>query len=56
MNLADVWPTIMRMGPEPEVAGEGVARAGCTARPELDRPIVRVIGLHNDGGVLRYQA
>ena len=34
---------------------ETVARAGGTARAELDRPIVPVLAVHNDGGVLRYQ-
>ena len=37
---------------EETLTGQGnvVARAGSTARPELDRPIVCVLGVHNDGG------
>ena len=33
--------------------GTAGARAGSTAREELDRPTVRVLAVHNDGGVLR---
>ena len=71
--LADVWPTITRVGAKPE-AGRGLARAGSTARRhagstawwragstrvaklKLDRPIVRVLKVHYDGGVSRYHA
>ena len=38
------------------VQGNVVARAGSTARTELGCPIVRVLAVYNDGGVLRYQA
>ena len=36
---------------EEALAGQGnvEARAGGTASPELDRPIVRALGVHNDG-------
>ena len=65
VNLADVWPTITRVGTrraEPEleegwrvrVAPPGSVRAA--PRGNLDRPIVRVLGVHYDGGVSRYQA
>ena len=87
VNLADVWPTITRVGarraePEPEEGWRGGtakrhagstgwkhaggcvrASAGSTAWTSagspagmLDRPIVRVLGVHYDGGVSRYQA
>ena len=36
--------------------GTARARAGSTARAELDRSIVRVLAVHNDGAVLRYRA
>ena len=45
-----------RAGSTARAAGKGLARAGSTARAELHRPIVRVLAVHNDGGVLRYQA
>ena len=40
------------------LAWQGTAgvRAGGTARTELDRPIVRIHAVHNDGVLLRYQA
>ena len=97
VNLADVWPTITRVGarraePGPEegwrvrvapprdtrgstawkhaggcvrasAGGTARERAGSTAWTSagspagmLDRPIVRVLGVHYDGGVSRYQA
>ena len=96
VNLADVWPTITRVGArraEPEleegwrvrvapprdtrvplgstqesasererVAPPGSVRAAppgrvrVAPRGNLDRPIVRVLGVHYDGGVSRYQA
>ena len=80
VNLADVWPTITRVGArraEPEleegwrvrvapprdtrVAPPGGVRAALPGRMrvaplKLDRPIVRVLPVHSDGGVLRYQA
>ena len=97
VNLADVWPTITRVGarraaPELEegwrvrvapprdtrvaplgstqesaservrVAPPGSVRAAppgrvrVAPRGNLDRPVVRVLGVHYDGGVSRYQA
>ena len=65
VNLADVWPTITRVGArraEPEPVEEWRVRA-CTAWMSagspagmLDRPIVRVLGVHYDGGLSRCQA
>ena len=65
VKLADVWPTITRVGArraEPElkdgwrvrVAPPGRVRVA--PRRNLDRPIVRVLGVHYDGGGSRYQA
>ena len=57
VNLADVWPTITRVGArraEPEQ--EEGWRVRVAPRGNLDRPIVRVLGVHYDGGVSRYQA
>ena len=93
VNLADVWPTITRVGarraePEPEecgwhrqdtriaplgstqvaaservrVAPPGSVRAAPLGRVRVapqecwNRPIVRVLGVHYDGGVSRNQA
>ena len=68
VNLADVWPMITKVGAEPE-AGRGwrvrvappggmrvATRRVREAALKLDRPIVRVLGVHDDGGVSRYQA
>ena len=65
VNLADVWPTITRVvrdeqNPSRKRDGAcGVApprdNAGSPAGM-LDRPIVRALGVHYDGGVSRYQA
>ena len=73
VNLADVWPTITRVGArraEPEQEEEWRVRVApprdtraappgrvrVAPRGNLDRPIVRVLGVHYDGGVSRYQA
>ena len=61
VNLADVWPTITRVGAEPEAGRGWRVRVAPPGRVrvvplKLDRPIVRVLGVHDDGGVSRYQA
>ena len=45
LNLADVWPTITRVGAEPEA---GKVRRVWEAQLKLDRLIVRVLGVHDD--------
>ena len=65
VNLADVWANDHEGGAATSRtrAGRGMARAGGTAKRHagspagmLDRPIVRALGVHYDGGVSRYQA
>ena len=51
VNLADVW----RAAPTGGVRVDSPGRVR-VATMELDRPIVRVLAVHDDGVVSRYQA